>query len=178
MSKEFRRVFVLGVLAVVLGGYAYVTAPEKKVLGSENTKKAERAALDFEVDNVTKIDLVFEGKHLVCQRTPEGWVNPTDGTSVRHDAVEDFLANLKKLLNLGEVENGMQQLSEFGLDPPLARIVLEVQGEGTRILAMGKNNPVQTSLYAQINEAPQIVLVGSVVVWDLRKLFSVAGLAG
>ncbi len=72
----------------------------------------------------------------------------------------------------------MQQLSEFGLDPPLSRIMLDVQGEGTRILAMGKNNPVQTSLYAQINEAPQIVLVGSVVVWDLRKLFSAAGMAG
>ena len=72
----------------------------------------------------------------------------------------------------------MQQLSEFGLEPPLARIVLDVQGAGSRILALGKNNPVQTSLYAQINEAPQIVLVGSVVTWDLRKLFTAAGVAG
>jgi hypothetical protein len=178
MNNEVRRVFLFGVLALLLGGYAYITTPEKKVLGSEQTKKAERAALDFEVDAVTKIDAVFEGKHLTCQRTAGGWVDPTTGAAVRHDAVEDFLANLKKLLNLGEVENGMQQLSEFGLEPPLARIVLDVQGAGSRILALGKNNPVQTSLYAQINEAPQIVLVGSVVTWDLRKLFTAAGVAG
>ena len=87
MNNEVRRVFLFGVLALLLGGYAYITTPEKKVLGSEKTKKAERAALDFEVDAVTKIDAVFEGKHLTCQRTAGGCVDPTTGAAVRHDAV-------------------------------------------------------------------------------------------
>jgi hypothetical protein len=56
--------------------------------------------------------------------------------------------------------------------------MLDVEGEGVRILSLGKNNPVQTSLYAQVNENPQVVLVGSVVTWDMRKLFTAAGLAG
>lgn len=178
MSTEFRRVLVLGLLAVVLGGYAYVTTPEKKILGTENAKKTERAVLDFIVDKVKKIDAVFEGKHLVCQRTPGGWVNSANGTPVRQDVMEDFLANLQKLLNLGEVEAGKEQLSEFGLQPPVARLLLEVEGAGVQMLTIGKNNPVQTSLYAQINETPQVVLVGSVINWDLRKLFTAAGLSG
>lgn len=177
MSTELRRVLLLGVLAVVLGGYAYITTPEKKALGTDTTKKADRPALDFVADKVNQIDIVFEGKHLVCQRTPTGWVEPSSGTPVRQDAVDDFLDNLRKLLNLGEVEGGMEQLVEFGLQPPVSRIMLQVEGEGPRLLALGKNNPVQTSLYAQINEAPQIVLVGSVIVWDMRKLFTAAGLS-
>jgi len=38
MSAEFRRVLILGLLAVVLGGYAYVTTPEKKMLETANAK--------------------------------------------------------------------------------------------------------------------------------------------
>jgi hypothetical protein len=178
MSPEFRRVFVLGVLAFVLGGYAYVTTPEKKTLGTEAGRKTERAALDFAPERVTQIDVLFDDQRLVCRRTPEGWKQSPSGTPVRQDAVEDFLANLKKLLNLGEVESAPEQLSEYGLKPPVSQVVLQVEGEGTRTLALGKHNPVQTSLYAQINESPQVVLVGSVVLWDMRKLMTAAGGAG
>jgi hypothetical protein len=121
---------------------------------------------------------VFEGKHLVCQRTPQGWIESSSSAPIRQGEVEDFLSNLQKLLNLGEVEGGAEQIVEFGLQPPAARIMLQVEGEGSRLLALGKNNPVQTSIYAQINETPQVVLVGSVVIWDMRKLFSAAGLTG
>ena len=176
MSAELRRVFVLGLLAVVLGGYAYMTTPEKKIEGAANAKKTERAVFEFVVDKVQKIDAVFEGKHLVCQRTPGGWVNSADGTSMRQDIMEDFLANLQKLLNLGEVEGGMERFSEFGLQPPVSRLLLEVEGSGVQVLTIGRNNPVQTSLYAQINDTPQVILVGSVINWDLRKLFTAAGL--
>lgn len=178
MSPEIRRVVIFGVLAFVLGGYVYVTTPEKKAIETNLGKRAERPALEFSLDKVKKIDMVFEGKHLVCQRTPQGWVNPSSGAPVRQDAVDDFLANLQKLLNLGTIGARPEQLADFGLQPPAARIMIEVEGEGRRILALGENNPVQTSLYAQINENPQVVLVGSVVTWDMRKLFTAAGLAG
>lgn len=178
MSPEIRRVMIFGLLAFVLGGYTYVTTPEKKGIGADATRKADRPAIEFSLDKVKRVDVVFEGKHLVCQWTPQGWVDSASGAPVRQDAIVDFLTNLQKLLNLGAVEIAEAQLSEFGLRPPVSRIMLEVEGEGTRILSLGKNNPVQTSLYAQINENPQVVLVGSVVTWDMRKLFTAAGLAG
>ncbi|MGE0682906.1 MAG: DUF4340 domain-containing protein [Candidatus Binatia bacterium] len=178
MSAEIRRVAIFGVLALILGGYTYVTMPEKKAIGANAAKKTDQSVLEFSLDKVKHINVVFEGKHLVCQRTPQGWVNSSSGASVRQDVVVDFLTNLQKLLNLGAVEIEEAQLSDFGLRPPVSRIMLEVEGEETRILSLGKNNPVQTSLYAQINENPQVVLVGSVVTWDIRKLFTAAGFAG
>ncbi len=102
MSTEGRRVLILGILACVLGGYAYVTAPERKTLGTGVEKKTERTVLDFTPEHVTQIDLLFDGQHLVCQRTPEGWKQSPDGAQMPPDAIEDFLTNLKKLLNLGE----------------------------------------------------------------------------
>jgi hypothetical protein len=90
------------------------------------------------------------------------------------DAIDDFLMNLKKLVNLGEVEGAATQLSEYGLQPPSSRVILQVEGEGARTLTIGKHNPVQTSIYAQVNESPQVVLVGAVVLWDMRKLVTAA----
>ena len=117
MSVEGRRVLWLGVLACMLGGYTYFTTPEKKTLAAESGKKAESSVLDFTAEQVTQIDLVFEGQHLVCQRTPEGWKQAPGGEPLRPEAVEDFLGNLKKLVNLGEVEAGAAQLSGRVLFP-------------------------------------------------------------
>lgn len=178
MSPEIRRLAIFGVLAVVLGGYAYVTTPAKKNISKDNTKNVDRPALEFSADKAKQLDVVFEGKHLVCQRTPQGWIESSSKTPVRRDAVDDFLTNLQKLMNLGAVDVQTGDLSEFGLQPPAARIMVEVEGEETRVLSLGKNNPVQTSLYAQINDNPQVVLVGSVITWDMRKLFMATGLSG
>ncbi len=178
MRAEVRRVFILGVLACVLGGYAYVTTAEKKTLGTETEQKTEKAALDFTPERVTRVDVLFEGQQVVYQRSPEGWTQAPSGAPMSPETIADFLANLKKLVNLGEVEGGAAQLSEYGLQPPVSRIVLEVEGEGTRTLTLGKHNPVQTSLYAQINESPQVVLVGAVVLWDMRKLVMATNSAG
>jgi hypothetical protein len=178
MSVEGRRVLILGVLACILGGYVYVTAPATKTLGTGAEKKTERPVLDFTPEHVTQIDLVFDGQQLVCQRTAEGWKQSPSGTQMPADAIDDFLTNLKKLVNLGEVEGGTTQLSEYGLQPPVSRVVLQLKGEEPRILTLGKHNPVQTSVYAQINESPQVVLVGAVVLWDMRKLVTAAKSVG
>lgn len=170
MSAEVRRVVILGVLACLLGGYTYVTTPEKKTL----ERKTEKAVLDFTLERVTRIALLFEGQRIECQRATDGWKQTATGTHIPPDAIEDFLTNLKKLINLGAVEGVGTQLSEYGLQPPTAQITLQVEGEGTRTLTLGKHNPVQTSLYAQINESSDVVLVGAVVMWDMRKLVTAA----
>lgn len=174
MSAEVRRVVILGVLACLLGGYTYGTTPEKKTLGAGTEGKTEKAVLDFTLERVTRIALLFEGQRIECQRATDGWKQTATGTHIPPDAIEDFLTNLKKLINLGVVEGIGTQLSEYGLQPPTAQITLQVEGEGTRTLTLGKHNPVQTSLYAQINESPEVVLVGAVVLWDVRKLVTVA----
>jgi hypothetical protein len=170
MSAESRRLLVLGVLACFLGGYTYLTAPEKKGLDTQREQKTERPVLDFPADQVTHIDLLFDGEHVRCQRIAEGWQQLPSGRPLRAEAVDEFLENLQKLVNLGEVDIGNASLSEYGLHPPSSQVVLQLADGSTRSLALGNRNPVQTSMYAQANEAPQVVLVGAVILWDMRKL--------
>jgi hypothetical protein len=167
---ESRRVLVLGLIAGVLGGYTYVTMPTKKVLTSTVEAVSERPVFTFNAEKIAQLDLTYEGKHLVGKRTSGGWQSP-NGMALPSSAIDDFLVNLTKLINLGEVEKGRdEKLSDYGLEPPVTQVALEVEGEGTQRLAIGKHNPVNTSLYAQINQSSQIVLVGSIISWELRKL--------
>lgn len=76
-----------------------------------------------------------------------------------------------------DVEGIQEELGEYGLKPPHASITLQLNAQETRRLQIGTRNPVQSSLYAQINDSPQVVLVGAVVLWDIRKLFTAANQA-
>ena len=170
LAGESRRIVVLGLLAGVLGGYTYITTPTKKALTVAVEETSERPIFTFNAEKIGQFAVVSDGKQIIGQRTAEGWKS-SDGTVLPSSAIDDFLVNLTKIVNLGEVERGRdEKLSDYGLEPPVTQITLNVEGEGSQNLAVGKHNPVNTSLYAQVNKSSQIVLVGSIISWELRKL--------
>jgi hypothetical protein len=176
-SQESRRVVVFGLLACVLGGYAYVTAPTKKPLNTQGELKTERPVFTFNAEQVQRFAVAYDGKHIIGERTSEGWKSP-EGVRFPSLAIDDFLLNLTKVVNLGEVEQGRDdKLTDYGLQPPVSQITVNVAGEDKQSLAIGKHNPVNTSLYALVNQRPQIILVGSIISWELRKLMDAVNAA-
>ncbi len=179
LSAESRRVVILGLLACVLGGYTYLTTSDTRPLSGQLAgAQEERPVLNFAAEDVTQIALLYNKRRLTCQRTAEGWKQTPSGLPIPTDTIQDFLTNMGKLLQLGELTGVQTELAEYGLKPPEASITLQLQGQETRNLHIGARNPVQSSLYAQINEAPQVVLVGAVVLWDMRKVFTAADQSG
>jgi hypothetical protein len=59
-------------------------------------------------------------------------------------------------------------LAAFGLAPPRATITVRDGGE-TKI-ALGDRNPPLTAVYVQVLPAPDVVLVGSIVKWEVDKI--------
>jgi hypothetical protein len=171
VSHESRRVMILGVLALLLGGYTYTTTPKQNLLTSQTQQqKQERPIFEFTSEKIIQLDVVFDGQQLIGKRTPEGWKREQSGEPLPSAVVDDFLTALTKLVNLGGVEGKPEELSEFGLKPPQTHITVHVEGTGPQTLALGKHNPVNTSLYALVNHSQQVILVGSIISWDLRKL--------
>ena len=170
-SSESWRVLVLGLLAGLLGGYTYITTPEQKTpVTQTQQQKSEHPVFDFNPEKVTQVDVVFDGQHLIGKRTPEGWRHDQSGEPLPSAMVDDFLVSLARLVDLGSVEGKPEELSEYGLKPPKTQITVQVEGAEPQSLALGKHNPVNTSLYALVNQSQQVILVGSVISWDLRKL--------
>lgn len=175
-SQESRRVMVLGVLALLLGGYTYVTTPAQTRLASQTQQqKQERPIFEFSSEKITQLDIVFDGQHLVGKRTAEGWKREHNGEPLPSAVVDDFLTSLTSLVDLGNVDGKPEELAEYGLKPPKTQIALQVEGTaGTQTLVLGKHNPVNTSVYAIVNQSQQVILVGSIISWDLRKLMDAA----
>jgi hypothetical protein len=170
ISHESRRVMILGVLALLLGGYTYTTTPKQTRFASQTQQKQEHPIFAFNSEKITQLDIVFDGQQLTGKRTPEGWKREQSGEPLPSAVVDDFLTALTKLVDLGSVEGKPEELSEFGLKPPKTSITVHVEGTEPQTLALGKHNPVNTSLYALVNQSQQVILVGSVISWDLRKL--------
>jgi len=177
VSRESRRVLVLGILACVLGGYAYITTPTKKTLNTQTEQKTERPVFTFSAEQVQRFEVAYDGKQIIGERTTEGWKSP-EGALFPSLAIDDFLLNLTKVVNLGEIEQDRDDtLTDYGLQPPVSQITVKVEGEGNQSLTIGKHNPVNTSLYAIVNQQPQIILVGSIISWELRKLMDAVNTA-
>lgn len=173
LSAQGRRLVFLTAVALALGGYAYLTTPETRQTAGETA--FEHRVLDFDPQAVLRVEVVHEGDSLVCRRTPGGWKVEPAMRAVRAGGMTDFLHNLADLVVVGEVAGGSETLLEYGLRHPSARISLYFEEADSHTLALGIHNPVHTSLYAQVNDAPRVILVGSVVLWEIRKLFLAAG---
>ena len=170
VSHESRRVMILGALALLLGGYTYLTAPVQSRLVTQTQQQEQERLFEFSSEKISQLEVVFDGQQLIGKRTPEGWKREQSGEPLPSAVVDDFLTALTNLVNLGSVEGKPEELSEFGLKPPQTHITVYVEGAGPQTLALGKHNPVNTSLYALVNQSQQVILVGSIVSWDLRKL--------
>lgn len=177
MTSETRRVLTLGLLAVVLGGYTYLSTPEQQLVKQQQAEALERPLFTFSPADVTQINVFFRQQRLVFQHTAEGWKH-SQGIPIKTQTVQDFLTDLVKLVQLGVLEGVDKELAEYGLDPAEASITIQLASGESYSLSLGKRNPVQSSLYAQVNQTSEVVLVGAVVLWDMRKLFTAANQAG
>ena len=172
LSTEARRVILLAAGALVLGSYTYLTTPGMNEAVSEQAR--QRRVLKFNPQEVVRVEVLYEGESLVCQRTPEGWKVEPELKKLRTGGMADFLQSLGELIEIGEVADGLAGLPEYGLDRPATRISLLFEEGNSRTLALGNYNPGRTSVYTQVDDTPRVVLVGSVIRWEVRKLFLLA----
>lgn len=172
LSSEGRRAAVSIALALLLASYAYLTTPPPPVTVVEEA--AQRQLLEFNPQAVVKVEVFSEGERLICHRTPDGWQTDSKPGKMRPGAIADFLRSLGELQEVGEVSTGGRALLEYGLDQPTTRVSLDLAGGTGHVLALGRHNPSHTSLYAQVDNTPRVVLVGSVILWEIRKLFLAA----
>jgi hypothetical protein len=95
--------------------------------------------------------------------------------------VETVLETLAGTRTIASIEDVPTNLGDYGLDPPQRSITVTMRsgqpqgrgaGEATASLTLlvGDRNPAWTGVYARVPPADRVVLIGSVLVWELDKL--------
>jgi hypothetical protein len=169
-----RRLLALAGVAAVLAVVAALTALPK-LAPPAPTQIGERV-FDLEPRRVRSIDMALPpekgGLFKFVRRDATWTLYRRDGISaeVPADRLDDFLAAVAGLTRLVEIEGADIDGKDFGFDPP--RAVVTIRDGGARAFAIGDRNPPLTALYVQVLPSPTIVLVGSVLLWELDKLIA------
>ena len=128
--------------------------------------------LDAPIASVARIEWTREAERLTLVRTPDGW-HDAAGQRWPGDVADVALDALASLRPHTVVRDEPIDFAEYGLAP--AREQLRVfDGTGRTLLAMdvGNRNPAWTGSYARRAGHDEVLLVGSLLHWELEKLRS------
>jgi hypothetical protein len=155
----------LATLTLLEGGPLIPSAPPPLPEGSP--------LLDTEIAKVARVEWERGADRLTLVRTPAGWVDaagqpwPADAVEVALDALASLHPRTVAAVNDGD-------LAEYGLAPVPERLrVLDDTGRELLALDIGNRNPAWTGVYARRIGATDVLLVGSLLRWELDKLRSV-----
>ena len=166
-----------------LGVFAYFGIHVEKKQ-AERRKAVAKLALDFDKDQVVRIELEAAGEHAVVVRTSTdeyslpAWkmVEPVrvDGESVGINALLGTLERMDAERRLAM--SGKDTLEVYGLSPPRARWTLTFKGGETLGLLVGKKSPFDNHLYLKRDGADEVMLVDGFLDGSLcKKPFALRG---
>lgn len=133
-----------------------------------------RQLMFFEANNLKRIELRIDGKSLVLVRDNEKeWrKNSVTGEKMDFNAVKETLDELLAFTTkdfVGSVAN----MREFGLENPLAQIMLWEEGSAVPIhLSVGKTIPAGNGVYARTGSEPEVLILDERITRVLRTIFN------
>ncbi len=114
---------------------------------------------------IYRLLVTLDGVERMTERINGTWV----GTD-RAELIEEFVRDLTRLGPLETIEVDADRLSEFGFLPPRGRIELYLEGQTSPVVfEVGLLNPPGTALYLRVPPSRQILLVGSLIDWELQR---------
>lgn len=166
---KFRgTVFVL-VIAAALGGYVYW----HEIRGGNQRQQRRIAAqklLGIDRSQIEAIRITHSETLFELAKRGDAWflLQPVP-TACDPVMISSFLDTLVEARREDDVGRG--DLARYGLDAPAARVEIVVGGK-TRLLLLGRINPLQTMVYLQLDDSKDVLLsTSSLLTYALNSSF-------
>lgn len=159
-----RGTLILAATFVVLAAWVLLV----ELPADRNPPPPPPALLSEPASMVTRLELTAGAVVVVARREPAGWVNDR-GDPWPFGAIDDLLATLATLRPLRTIAADADEAARYHIGQ--RRLCLR-RADGSIVLdlELGDLNPAETALYARTTAQPAVVLLGSVLQWELRKL--------
>lgn len=141
-------------LALGLGGFVYF-AEIRGANKQEEVKQTQQPLFAFSADDVQSLSIQTNESTINIERSDKAeapkWLLKSPVSADANDAIVTYLMDL--LVGKGEkiTSTTPNQISEFGLDKPLATIEIKLKNQQSHKLIIGKSNFNNSLLYAQID---------------------------
>jgi hypothetical protein len=128
--------------------------------------------LDASVDRVGRLEWTRGPERLTLVHTAAGW-HDAAGHPWPADVIDVALDALASLRPRTVLEGAHADLAEYGLAPASEQLrVLDGTGRELLALDIGNRNPAWTGNYSRRTGHDEVLLVGSLLRWELDKLRS------
>ena len=132
----------------------------------------EPPLLEAQAGQVARLEWARGADRLTVVRTPAGWVDAA-GQRWPSDVVDVAVDTLTSLHPRTVAQAEGTALAEYGLAPAVEQLrVLDDTGHELIALDIGNRNPAWTGVYARRAGTADVLLVGSLLRWELDKLRS------
>jgi Domain of unknown function (DUF4340) len=155
--KLQRTTLILILLALGLGAFVYFF----EIRGATQRQESQANKLsifDFADDDVRSLNIKTNNLNIIIDRStspnPPKWLLKSPVSAPASDASVSFLMDLlTKGTSDRIISVSSNQLNEFGLNPPIATIEVQLKNQKTHRLILGKSNFNDRFLYAQANSS-------------------------
>lgn len=157
--KLQKTTLVLLLLALGLGGFVYFY----EIQGAKTRQQAKedkQQIFSFAADDVQSLTITKNNANIAIERNtgsqPPTWLLKSPVSAPANSASVSYLMDLLiKGKSERTVSASNNQLSEFGLDQPLATIDIKLKNQQNHRLVLGKSDFNRRFLYAQTNSVPK-----------------------
>jgi len=126
--------------------------------------------LTVESEAVTALEIQTRERTLRFARNANGWHGVHDGAATAAAHVPGVLAALGSLAPLMVVTEAPTRLDDFGLGSDAVRLIVRSGEQLALDLEIGNRNPAWTAIYVRRRDSSEVLLVGSLLRWELQKI--------
>ena len=167
---KWKTAAVLLLLAAGLGGF-YLYDIYKLGPARDKAESAKGRLWSVEPKDVEAITIARKDGTIRAKRVEGGWelLAPVAGRGDR-GAIDEIVTTLATARVDREIDANPAKPADFGLDPPVAQVTLEVKGRAEPLrLAVGDKNPTGVWVYAREGGKPAVVTLGESVARDAAR---------
>ena len=163
-----RSTLVLWMAVAALGAYLWLTA------GPRGDPPPEmHPLLPFRPEDVTVLTIVDAEGTVRLHRAESRWLDDRGHPWPAPELLHTVLETLAGAQPTAVISDDPVRLADYGLDPPRRSVTVATAGrEKPLTLALGDRNPVWTAVYARVPPHPRVMVVGSILLWELDKVLS------
>lgn len=156
--KLQRTTWALLTVAILLGGGVYLYETVGKPHQQE-VKAKQKQIFTFQEEDIKTLTIETKGQPLKFERTKDKnkpWQMKQPENIMASDAAVSFLLNLLVERQRDRaITVPVEQIKDYGLEPPVATITVQLANQETHKLILGNPNIEDLYIYAQIDPPPQ-----------------------
>ena len=158
MKRGKKMILLLGLLCVLLGGYAILGQMDETTTVSE-TKGSYPLWADGKT--VSSLKWMKDGKEFAFSMGESVWMKDGDSTfPVNQTAVENLADRIKNLTAVSELTD-VTKPEDYGLDDPAFAVTVRDESGSETVYTMGDQTPFEDGYYLSVSDNDHIYVIES-----------------